>query len=339
MKKIFKYFIGVVLIVVLALGYIYLGVFQKKISLGEKETAFFYIKSTDDFDDVMNSLDSLEIVSKSRFSWLAELRSFGGNNIYPGRYTLNAKMTYSDLVVFLRSGQIDEVTITFNNVRTLDQLAGKVADQIEATAEEIDLELKNPLKYGYTQETFLAAFIPNTYKMYWNTSAEDFVKRMVAEHKKFWNEKRISKATKMGLTSVEVSTLASIVQSEQTKHADEWPIIAGLYFNRLKKGIKLQSDPTVVYAWGDFSLKRIYFKHLKIDSKYNTYKYKGLPPGPIRVPDARVLDAVLNYSKHNYIFMCAKPEFSGKHAFAVSNAEHERNASKYRAFLNKNKVH
>ena len=339
MKKVFKYLSGIALIGAFAVLYIYFGVFENKISLGEKESAFFYIKSTDGFEEVMTSLDSLEIVSKGKFAWLADLRSFSGKNIYPGRYTLKAGMTYSDLVVFLRSGQIDEVTITFNNVRTLDQLAGKVAGQIEATEAEIAAELKNPSKYGYEEETFLAAFIPNTYKMYWNTSAETFVKRMVSEHKKFWTGERRDKATKMSLTPVEVSTLASIVQSEQTKHADEWPVIAGLYFNRLKKGIKLQSDPTVVYAWGDFGMKRIYFKHLKIDSKYNTYKYSGLPPGPIRVPDSQVLDAVLNYKKHNYIFMCAKPEFSGKHAFAVTNAEHERNANKYRSFLNKNKVH
>lgn len=339
MKKILKYFAIVVLIGAAAVGYIYLGIFQKKIDLGEKETAFFYINSNDGFDEVMASLDTLGIVSKGKFEWLADLRSFGGNNIYPGRYTLNSDLTYSDLVVFLRSGQIDEVTITFNNVRTLDQLAGKIANQIEATEEEIKAELNNPEKYGYEKATFLASFIPNTYKMYWNTSATEFVERMVKEYKRFWNKERRNKATKMGLTPVEVSTLASIVQSEQTKHADEWPIIAGLYYNRLQKGIKLQSDPTVVYAWGDFGMKRIYFKHLKIDSKYNTYKYKGLPPGPIRVPDSKVLDAVLDYKKHKYIFMCAKPAFSGKHAFAVTNAEHERNAAKYRAFLNKNKVH
>ncbi len=339
MKKLIKFFIAITLIGGGAIAYIYLGVFQKKINIGDSQTKFFYIKSTDGFDEVMTSLDSLNIVSKGKFSWLADLRSFGGKNIYPGRYTLKEGMTYSELVIFLRSGQIDEVTITFNNVRTLDQLAGKVAGQIEASKEEIENELNNPVKYGYDKETFLASFIPNTYKMYWNTSAEEFVKRMVAESKKFWNKDRMKKATKMGLTPVEVSTLASIVQSEQTKHSDEWPIIAGLYINRLKKGIKLQSDPTVVYAWGDFTMKRIYFKHLKIDSRYNTYKYNGLPPGPIRVPDSRVLDAVLNYKKHNYIFMCAKPEFSGKHAFAVTNAEHEKNAARYRSFLNKNKVH
>lgn len=337
-KKLVKLIGGLLIVGAAALAYIYFGIMQKKIDLGEEESTYFYIKSTDGFSEVITSLNKQGIATEGKFGWLAELRSFGGSNIYPGRYTLTDSMTYSDLVVFLRSGQIDEVTITFNNVRTLPQLAKKVAAQIEASEDELLKELTDPQKYGYEKETFLASFIPNTYKMYWNTSAEFFVKRMVKEHKRFWNKERMAKASKMGLTPVEVSTLASIVQSEQTKYADEWPIIAGLYYNRIKKGIKLQSDPTVVYAWGDFKMKRIYYKHLKIDSKYNTYKYKGLPPGPIRVPDSRVLDAVLNHTKHKYIFMCAKPEFSGKHAFAVTNAEHDRNANKYRAFLNKNKV-
>jgi UPF0755 protein len=339
MRKVLR-FTGVIsLLSVALLGFIYFGVFEKKIDLGDKETCYFYIKSTDGFNDVISNLDSIGLVSSTKFSWLANLRSFGGNNIYPGRYTLKNSMNYSDLVVFLRSGQIDEVEITFNNVRTLSQLAKKVSAQLEITEEEIKKELLNPIKYGYTKETFIASFIPNTYKMYWNTNAEVFVKRMIKEHKKFWNRTRMAKAKKMQLTPVEVSTLASIVQSEQNKHFNEWPVIAGLYYNRLKKRIKLQSDPTVIYAWGDFSIKRVYFKHLKIDSKYNTYKYNGLPPGPIRVPDSRVLDAVLNYKKHNYLFMCANPEFGGKHAFAATNAQHEKNAKKYRDWLNKKKIH
>lgn len=339
MKKLLVFIGCIALLSVLGITYIYFGVFKKKIDLKGDKTAYFYIKSSDGFDDVVNNLDSLGIVFSRKFSWLADLRSFGGNNIYPGRYTLKNSMNYSDLVVHLRSGQIDEVNITFNNVRTLDQLAKTVSMQLEVTEEEIKNELLNPVKYGYTKETLIALFIPNTYKMYWNTSGEAFVKRMIVEYEKFWNKTRIAKATKMQLTPVEVSTLASIVQSEQNKHAHEWPIIAGLYFNRLERGIKLQSDPTVIYAWGDFSIKRVYYKHLKIDSKYNTYKYKGLPPGPIRVPDSRVLDAVLNYKKHNYLFMCANPEFGGEHAFAATNAEHEKNAKKYRAWLNKKKVH
>jgi len=338
MKKAIRILVGFIIVGLFLVGYLYLGVFQRKISLGEKEITYFYIKSSDNISDILSNLDSLEIVSEQSFKWLAELRSFGGNNIYPGRYTLNSSMTYSDLVVYFRSGQIDEVTVTFNNIRTLNQLAKKVAVQIEASYDELKNEFNNAKFYGYEPSTFPAVFIPNTYKMYWTTSAKDFVKRMLLEYKKFWNKERTSKAKKMGLTSIEVSVLASIVQSEQMNYSDEWPTIAGLYFNRLQKDIKLQSDPTVIYAWGDFSMNRVYYKHLKIDSKYNTYRYRGLPPGPIRIPDTRVLDAVLNYEKHDYIFMCAKPEFSGKHSFASTNAEHQKNAKKYQAFLNKNKI-
>lgn len=338
MKKIINFLIGFTVVGLFLAAYIYLGVFQKKISLGEKETTYFYINSSDKISDILFNLDSLDIVSKQSFGWLSQLRSFSGNNIYPGRYTLNSSMTYSDLVVYFRSGQIDEVTVTFNNVRTLKQLAKKVALQIEASCDELNSEFENAESYGYDLATFSAVFVPNTYKMYWTTSAKDFVARMLLEHKKFWNKERKKKARNMYLTPVEVSTLASIVQSEQMNYSDEWPIIAGLYFNRLKKGIKLQSDPTVIYAWGDFSINRVYYKHLKIDSRYNTYRYRGLPPGPIRIPDTQVLDAVLNYKKHEYIFMCAKPEFSGRHSFASTNAEHRKNAKKYQAFLNKNKV-
>jgi len=338
MKKLIKFLGVMALLGGVVLGYIYFGIFEKKISTGEKDTTLFYIKSTDKFDDVIHNLDSLGIASEGKFGWLAELRSYGGNNIYPGRYTLKNTMTYTDLVIYLRTGKIDEVTITFNNVRTLNQLAKKVCDQIEATEAELSEELNNPKKYGYTKETFLAVFVPNTYKMFWNTSAEKFVAKMLEEHKKFWNKSRLAKANKMDLTPVEVSTLASIVQSEQTKYAEEWPIIAGLYYNRIKKDMKLQSDPTVVYAHGDFSIRRVYYKHLKIDSRYNTYKYKGLPPGPIRVPDSRVLDAVLNHKKHKYIYMCAKPEYGGKHNFAATSKGHNKNANLYRNWLNSQKV-
>ncbi len=338
MKKIINILIGFTIVGLFLVAYIYLGVFQKKISLGEKESTYFYIKSSDKISDILYNLDSLEIVSEQSFGWLSQLRSFGGNNIYPGRYTLNSSMTYSDLVIYFRSGQIDEVTVTFNNVRTLKQLARKVAFQIEASNVDLNNEFENAQSYGYDLATFPAVFVPNTYKMYWTTSAKDFVARMLLEYKKFWNKERKKKASIMDLTPIEVSTLASIVQSEQMNYSDEWPTIAGLYFNRLQKGIKLQSDPTVIYAWGDFSMNRVYYKHLKIDSKYNTYRYRGLPPGPIRIPDTQVLDAVLNYKKHEYIFMCARPEFSGKHSFASTNAEHQKNAKKYQAFLNKNKV-
>ena len=301
----------------------------------------FYLKSNSSFDDLVDALFEDKIVSnKVKFAWMADLRNLNGN-IYPGRYSLNSDMTWTDLVLYLRQGKIDEVKVTFNNVRTLAQLAEKVSKQIEASEEDLLDALTNEeiiAERGYEKEVFLAVFIPDSYKMYWNSSAKDFIDRMLKEYKKFWTKRRLNKAKNLKLSPVEVSILASIVQSEQNKFPDEWPIIAGLYLNRLKKGMKLQSDPTVVYAWGDFSIRRVWNKHLTINSPYNTYRFYGLPPGPIRVPASGVIDAVLNYQKHNYIFMCANPKIGGKHAFAVSLKQHNANAKIYREFMQKKKI-
>jgi UPF0755 protein len=189
-------------------------------------------------------------------------------------------------------------------------------------------------KMGYTKETLPALFIPNTYEVYWDMSAEDFMARMQKEHKAYWNEKRMKQAEAIGLTPVEVATLASIVEEETANQAEK-PMVAGLYINRLKKGMLLQADPTVKFSLQEFGLKRILFKHLEVDSPYNTYKYAGLPPGPIRVPSYQGLESVLNYTKHNYIYMCAKEDFSGTHNFAVTSAQHAANARKYQQALNR----
>ena len=191
---------------------------------------------------------------------------------------------------------------------------------------------------GFTRETIPALFIPNTYEIYWNVSPERFMARMKQEYNRFWTEERRKKAEALGLTPVEVSTLASIVE-EESAVADEYPTIAGLYLNRLKAGMPLQADPTVKFAAGDFALQRILDKHLAIDSPYNTYKYAGLPPGPIRIPSIRAIDAVLNPAHHRYFYMCAKEDFSGRHNFAATLAEHNRNANRYRAELNRRKIY
>ena len=193
-------------------------------------------------------------------------------------------------------------------------------------------------EYNFTKQTLPALFIPNTYQVYWNISAKDFLNRMFKEYKRFWTEERQNKAKAIGLTPIEVSILASIVE-EETNNKSEKPMVAGLYINRLKKGMPLQADPTVKFAWQDFTLRRITNKHLTIDSPYNTYKITGLPPGPIRIPSPEGIDAVLNYSKHNYLYMCAKEDFSGTHNFASTLSEHNRNARKYWDALNKRKIY
>ncbi|OQA02251.1 MAG: putative aminodeoxychorismate lyase [Bacteroidetes bacterium ADurb.Bin408] len=177
-------------------------------------------------------------------------------------------------------------------------------------------------------------FLPNTYEFYWNTSAEQFMERMHKEYIKFWNAERVDKASAMSLSTADVSILASIVKSETNK-ADEMSRIAGVYINRLNRGMPLQADPTVIYAWGDFTIKRLLLKHLDIDSPYNTYKNTGLPPGPITLPEGHVIDKVLDYEKHNYLYFCAKEDLSGYHVFANNYNDHQANARRYQKALNK----
>ena len=193
-------------------------------------------------------------------------------------------------------------------------------------------------KHNFDQENRLSLFIPNKYEFYWNTSAESFVKRMAEEYKRFWNDERISKARTLGLSQSEVSILASIVQAEQLSHRSERPKIAGLYLNRLRIGMPLQSDPTIIFALKDFSIKRVLNKDKSINSPYNTYKFKGLPPGPINLPDIFSIDAVLSPEKHNFLYMCAKADFSGFHHFSTNLRQHNIYAAEYRKELNKRNV-
>jgi UPF0755 protein len=255
--------------------------------------------------------------------------------VKPGRYILTPNLTNLQAIRTLRAGHQEPVKVTFNNVRLIRDLAEKITRNINMTPEEFEAALirfamNNP--YGFNKDNVLCMFIPNTYEVYYNASPDDLIKRMHSEFEKFWNEERRSKAEAIGLTPVEVSILASIVQAESVKH-DEAPIIAGLYINRLKKDIPLQADPTLVYAVGDFTLKRVLNEHKEVDSPYNTYKYRGLPPGPVNMPEIFALDAVLNYTKSNYLYMCAKEDFSGRHNFTHSYQQHLNNAQRYQRAL------
>jgi len=249
-------------------------------------------------------------------------------------------MNNNELINMLRSGNQAPVNIVLHNIRTKPELASVVQEKLEADSLAVIRLLNNSSyleDYGLDTETVRAIFIPNTYEFYWNTSAKQFFERMYQEYQKFWTEKKIEKAKKIDLSRLEVITLASIVEEETIKN-DERPTIAGVYMNRLRKGMPLQADPTVRYALQDFTIKRILKKHLVIDSPYNTYKNKGLPPGPINMPSIPSINAVLHYEKHDYLFFCAKDDFSGYHAFAKTHAEHVRNARKYQKALNKRKI-
>lgn len=257
----------------------------------------------------------------------------------PGRYRLKTGMTNHELMSLFKSGKQVPVKVSFHYARTINHLAGKLNGKIEADSTELVTFWNDHAKmkelYGVSKEEIPMLFIPNTYEFYWNTSAKQFTDKMFKEFQKFWTDERKAKAEKLGLTPSQVVTLASIVQSEQTKYQDEWPIIAKLYLNRLSKGMKLQADPTVIFAIGDFSITRVLDRHLTFDSPYNTYLHEGLPPGPIMIPEPACIDAVLNPAKNNFIYMCAKEDFSGRHNFTASYAEHERNAARYQRALSR----
>ncbi len=236
----------------------------------------------------------------------------------------------------LQTGAQTPVKITFNNVRKLDELAAKIAKPMEFSADDFLAACRKELPgYGFDDERqYVAAFLPDSYEMYWTESADNVVEKLVKHRNSFWNDTRRAKAKALGLTPVQVATVASIVE-EETMKRDERPTIARLYLNRLDKGMKLQADPTVKYAVGDFNLRRILAKHLKVSSPYNTYENKGVPPGPIRVAEAATINDVLDAPKNNYIYMCAREDFSGYHNFAADYDTHMANARRYQAELNK----
>ncbi|MBN2637441.1 MAG: endolytic transglycosylase MltG [Prolixibacteraceae bacterium] len=331
-------FFAIAFILVAIRGYqLYQYVFRENV----KKDYVLIIPENATYKQVTDSLGVNEVLESIKaFKWVSKKKKYI-STVKPGRYEFTTGMNTNQVVNILRSGLQTPIKVTFNNVRFNEELAAKVSKYIQADSISI-LNLfsdeKQIEKYGFTPETYRTMFIPDTYEFYWTTSAEEFAERMKIEYDRFWNEERQKKAEAMNLTPVEVSVLASIVQSETAKK-EELQRVAGLYYNRIKKGIPLQADPTVKYAVGDFSLKRILNSHLAIESPYNTYKYAGLPPGPINFPETTTIDAVLNFEEHNYIYMCAREDFSGYHYFATTLAEHNRNAAKYRAALDAERIY
>ena len=258
-----------------------------------------------------------------------------GDRYNAGGYRLKKGMNYITLVRTLKHGLQTPLNVTFNNIRSLDGLSGRLAQQLEADSADFARVLTDPataVQCGFDRRTFIAMFIPDTYQFYWNTSPVRFTERMNKQWLRFWNDERRAKLEKIGLTPVEASILASIVY-EETKKSDEMPTVAGVYINRLRIRMLLQADPTAKFAVGDPTMKRIWERHLKVDSPYNTYKYPGLPPGPICMPSVTAIDAVLNYKQHDYLYFCARPDYSGYHNFARTLAQHNHNRSLYQQFL------
>ncbi len=341
-------YIRKILIAIAILGVIALGIFSYYVynSIFSSNTAFdaeqktLYIPTGATFETVRDSLQPL-LKDMESFTLVAQKKGYAGN-VRPGRYILQKGMNNNELVNELRIGN-KPVKVVFNNQERLENLAGRISDQIEADSMALLSSFKDSsfLKENeFTEKNALGMYIPNQYEFYWNTSAEEFRERMQKEYERFWTENRLQKAEEIGLKPREVITLASIVQKETAK-VDERPRVAGVYMNRYKNGWKLDADPTVIYAikerTGNFDtiIKRVLYKDLELDSPYNTYKYRQLPPGPIYMPDISSIDAVLNYEDHDFYYFVADVENFGYHKFAKTLAQHNRNKQEYVRWINK----
>ncbi len=340
-KKILTTF-AIIIVFILIAGAILGSKYYKKIfSANIKTTCFIFIPTNSTYQQVLDTLEKNQVLKNVHsFKQIAEFKDYP-QRVKPGKYKFEEGMNNNTIVNILKSGRQSSIKFTFNNIRSLEQFAGKAAVKIEADSSSIIEYLKDETTVedlGFNKASLISLFIPNTYELYWNSSAKSIVDRMKIEYDKFWNKEREDKANKIGLSKHEVSTLASIVQAEQSRHKDEKATIAGLYMNRIKKGMLLQSDPTIVYALGDFTINRVLNRHKEIDSPYNTYKYAGLPPGPINMPEISSIDAVLDYEKNDYLFMCAKEDFSGYHNFSTNSHQHSIYARRYQNALNRNKI-
>lgn len=337
--KIFKISLLAIFIIAgcitIPIGYGYYIVKLQKADIDE--SAYLYITYEDNSATVAQKLSQITDNGNVKgFELLAKHNGFDKRK-RSGRFEIKNGDNMHDIYRRIVSNEQAPVKLVIPATRTIEQLTGAISRQLMLDSLELSEFLTKPIYYesiGYSKETLPSLFIPNTYEVYWNIKPENLMTRLMNERRKFWNDSRTSKAKKLGLTPVEVATLASIID-EETNNDEEKPIVAGMYINRLKCGMPLQADPTVKFAIGDPARKRILKKDLAIDSPYNTYKYKGLPPGPLRIPTIQAIESVLNYKKHNYLYMCAKDDFSGKHNFARTLSEHNANARRYQQALNK----
>ncbi|WP_291402143.1 endolytic transglycosylase MltG [Daejeonella sp.] len=319
-----------------ALNY-YLKYFKPNVSASQE---YLFIKTGSDFNDVYSTIKS-ENILRDTLSFLEAAKNMEySGKVKSGRYRLQEGMSNRAFINMLKAGNQEAVKISFQNVRLKHTLAGMVSKKLECDSASISKLLDSTeyvQKFGFNTDNVYTMFIPNSYEIYWNTDAEKFLTRMHEEYTKFWNDERKSKAKGINMSPIEVSILASIVDGEALND-NEMPKIAGLYMNRLIKGMRLEADPTVIFAANDFTIRRVLNKHLRINSPYNTYLNKGLPPGPISMPSINAIDAVLNYEKHDYIYMCAKEDFSGYHNYAATLSQHLINAKKFQQALNERNI-
>jgi len=340
-KKSKKIFIIIAVIIVLVLGFVtvffYLRYFSPNVT-GKQE--YLYIRTGATYPDVYKTIQDQGIVKDPASFNAAAAGMHYINRVKPGRYHLHEGMTNRRLINMLASGAQEAVELSFHNLRQKTDFAGFVSKKLEADSASIIHLLDSTQfieKFGFNMDNVYVIFIPNTYQVYWNTSPEKFFKRMYANYEKYWTPERKQQAAAINLSPIQVSILASIVDAEAL-HDDEMPTIAGLYLNRLQKGMKLESDPTLIFALQDFTIKRVLNRDKAVISPYNTYLHTGLPPGPIMMPSENALNAVLGYKKSDYLYMCAKADFSGYHAFASNITDHNNNARKWREALDARKI-
>ena len=336
-----KFIIALVLIIIIALGatglFYYLRYYGANVT---DKQEYLYIHTGATFDDVYKTIREEGIVRDSTtFMWAAHNKNYI-NRVKAGRYRLHEGMSNRDLINMLITGRQEPVKLAIKNLRTKENFAGYLSKKLEADSMSIIRLLDSAdyvQKFGFTTEDVYTMILPDTYDIYWNSPPHKIFSKLYGVYQKFWTPQRKEKAAAMGLNPIKVSVLASIVDAEAL-HDDEMPAIAGLYLNRLKKGIKLESDPTVIFATGDFTIHRVLNKQLQTNSPYNTYQHTGLPPGPIMMPSINAIKAVLNYQHNNYLFMCAKEDFSGYHNFTDNAAQHHINALKFQHALNERKI-
>lgn len=335
-----KFIIALVLliIVVLAFGAYYYSKYFGPNVTGKQE--YLYIHTGATYDQVLKTIQDQDMVKDTAsFNWAAVHMNYP-KRVKPGRYHLHQGMGNRKLINMLASGTQEPVQLEFHGLRQKEQFAGFVSKKIEPDSTAIINLLDSASyvsKYGFTTDNVYTMFMPNSYQLYWNTSADKFFEKMYGNYEKFWTPERKQQAAALNLTLPQVSILASIVDAEAL-HDDEMPAVAGLYLNRLKKGMTLDADPTVIFALNDFTIKRVLTKYLSYNSPYNTYLHKGLPPGPIMMPSVAAVKAVLNYQKNDYLYMCAKADFSGYHAFATNVADHLVNARKFHDALDQRNI-
>lgn len=341
LKKSYKIALLILAIVAIVGGYVglkfYKLYFAPNVTGKEK---YLYVKTGYVFEDLVTDLRYKDILSDIGTFWEAAEKMNLQGPLKPGKYRLKKGMNNRAFINMLKAGNQEPVKLKFQNIRKIEGLAALLAKNLEPDSTSFIKLFDSAAfveQYGFTTDNVYTMFIPNTYEMYWNTSPTQFFKKMNAEYEKFWTGQRKEKAAKIGLDPIKATILASIVDAEAL-YDKEMPTIAGLYLNRLQKGMLLQADPTVIFANGDFTVKRVTGAMLGADSRYNTYKYVGLPPGPINMPSINAIDAVLNKQDNNYLYMCAKEDFSGYHNFAATVQEHNINAKKYREALNQRNI-